>query len=134
MAPLNDALKAVDKSVRESFLVIASGMPGPANGYSFRGTPLPIDLQDSLARYIEHGILPGGFLHACLENDLTKAVNCATEEGLNLLPVVVGYLYHRAPMICWGSDRAVSAWGRSRRRAWGLGGGSAEPPGLGAPG
>ena len=65
---------------------------------------------DSLERYMRHGILPGGFLTAVLQNDLREAVGRADMQNIYLLQEIVGYLYNECPSVCWGSPKKVSDW------------------------
>ena len=71
---------------------------------------LPEGLQYSMKCYIEKGIRTGGFLTACLENDLLAAVNRADKTNLARLKDVVQWIYNEAPSDCWGSREKVQAW------------------------
>lgn len=73
------------------------------------------DLVDGLRRYIEEGIIPGHFLTACLENDLSDAIGRADAYNLSLLPNIVRWLYNEAPGDCWGSPVRVLAWHEKHR-------------------
>ena len=61
----------------------------------------------SLDRYVNHKILPGGFLTAVLSNDLFLAVGRADRENLAALPEIVQYIYNELPTGAWGSEEAV---------------------------
>lgn len=63
-----------------------------------------------LERYVKGHVATGGFLRACLENDLTGAVLRADEESLEALPRIVRWLHDEAPGNCWGSAEAVAKW------------------------
>jgi len=78
--------------------------------YSFHEFHIPPHMMDGLTRYIEHGIAPGGFLTAVLENNLREA--CARADDINIrnLPAYIAYLYNDAPSACWGSPEKVDAW------------------------
>lgn len=78
--------------------------------YEFNGFYIPERMMGGLQRYIDHGIAPGSFLCAVLENNLKDAVGRADAENLANLPAYVGYLYNEAPMACWGSPQKISAW------------------------
>jgi len=81
-------------------------------------TAIPDRFKQSLDRYIQQGVIPGGFLHAVLANDLTMAVMRADEDSLPMLPDIVRYLYWEAPGNCWGSPSKVEQWrGLTPRRA-----------------
>ena len=60
-----------------------------------------------LTRYVEAGIRPGGFLVACLENDLARAVERADPESLALLPKIVWWIRVNVPAGSWGSGERV---------------------------
>jgi len=76
--------------------------------YDYSG--LPEGLRNGMKRYVEDGIRPGGFLTACLENNLTGAVNRADATNLPRLQDIVRWLYNEAPGSCWGSVDQVHAW------------------------
>jgi len=68
---------------------------------------LPENLQGGMRRYIEDGIPPGGFLQACLANDLTDAVGRASSKTWEYLFSVAMFLYHELP----GRGYSESPWG-----------------------
>ena len=63
-----------------------------------------------MKRYIEDGIRAGGFLMACLENDLLGAMNRADVNNLPRLQEIVYWMYDEIPVGCWGSKEKVSTW------------------------
>lgn len=65
---------------------------------------------DSLERWEQHGIYPGGFLCAVLENDLQGAFAKADTGNLNALHAIVKYVYNRMDARCWGSREKMTAW------------------------
>jgi hypothetical protein len=69
---------------------------------------------DSLTRYVEHGIPPGSFLCAVLENNLVRAVGRADRENLAALPEIVKYIYNELPSTCWGSPARVNEYIESK--------------------
>ena len=71
---------------------------------------LPVGLQDGMRRYVEDGIQGGHFLTACLENDLTEAVNRADSTNIHRLQDIVRFMYNELPQGCWGSKEKVRAW------------------------
>ena len=71
---------------------------------------LPDDLREGMQRYIDDGYIPGHFLTAVLENDLSEAVGRADPLNLILLPAIVQWVYNEAPADCWGSRQKVLAW------------------------
>ena len=70
---------------------------------------------DSLTRYVEHGIPPGSFLCAVLENNLFSAINRADRDNLAALPEIVKYIYNELPSFCWGNSKSVSDYIESFR-------------------
>lgn len=73
---------------------------------------LPEHLRGGLLAYVLHGIQPGGFLCAVIENDLCEAVCRADSTSLPALPAAVRWLYQYAPGPCWGSLEKRHAWQR----------------------
>ena len=73
---------------------------------------LPDNLQDGMKRYIEHGIQPGSFLTACLENDFVGALGVASNKSYGYLHDVGMFLWNELPgrgyPDCpWGNREAV---------------------------
>lgn len=64
----------------------------------------------SLDRYVQHHIPTGGFLRACLENDLVDAAGRADHQNIHLLAEIACYMYNDMPRACWGSPDKVNAW------------------------
>ena len=71
---------------------------------------IPQHLKDSFDRYVSHGILPGGFLTAVLENNLTEAVGRADTHNLANIRGIVAYAYNEIPADCWGSPEKIDVW------------------------
>jgi hypothetical protein len=65
---------------------------------------------EAIQRYVEHGLQPGHFLLAVLQNDLYGA--CARADLVNRHRIfeIVQYLYNEVPSACWGSKEKVAAW------------------------
>lgn len=61
-------------------------------------------------RWIEEGILPGGFLQAILANDLYTAVCRADATNLYLLREYYWWLTEHAPPACFGSVQSLKNW------------------------
>ncbi len=78
--------------------------------YVFRGVTLSDDLRDSIDRYVEQGVQTGGFLQACIENNLCEAIGRADESSLAMLPAIVGYLYNEVDQRCWGRPGVFAEW------------------------
>lgn len=71
-------------------------------------------LYESLKLYVEHGIRPGSFLQAVLENDLEGACNRADMQNRKILWTIVNYIYNEIPWGAWHSSMAVNEWIASR--------------------
>lgn len=84
--------------------------------YQFRGIFLDSDTQESIDRYVKHGIPTGDFLRACIENNLSEAVARADEHRLPMIPAIIGYLYNEVDKRCWGHANACGEW-ITRKRA-----------------
>lgn len=78
--------------------------------YEFNGFVLPDETKDSIDRYVKHGIPTGGFLEACIENDLSEAVARADFKNMRALPAIVAYLYNECPCNCWGRAGVFGEW------------------------
>lgn len=85
--------------------------------YVFHGIRLPDEIKASIDRYVQHGIPTGGFLQACIENDLREAVGRADFHNMHVLPAIVGYLYNECPMNCWGRKGIFKEWIQRRQQA-----------------
>ena len=78
--------------------------------YTFRGLTLPDELEASIRRYVDQGIPTGGFLQACIENDLMEACGRADEQNIHLLPVIAAYLHNKTPVGCHGEKGDMKRW------------------------
>lgn len=65
------------------------------------------DITGTLERYHNHKIMPGGFLMAVLENDLSGACGRADSDNIKILPQIVGYIYNHFPSNAWGSEEKI---------------------------
>jgi len=63
--------------------------------------------KESLERYVNHRIQPGGFLTAVLSNDLFGAVGSADSFSRVALADICQYIYNEVPGNAWGSRDAV---------------------------
>jgi len=75
---------------------------------------IPDHTKAALDRYVEHKILPGGFLMAVLSNDLFGAVGRADSQNLAALPDIVKYVYNEMPSASWGSQDQIYKWVEDR--------------------
>lgn len=71
---------------------------------------IPDYMHGGLQRWIEHGVVPGRFLCAVLQNDLVEAVGRADETNMVLLPNYVRFLWNYAPSGCFGSVEKFNDW------------------------
>lgn len=71
---------------------------------------VPEHMQAGLMLYLEHGVLPGSFLTAVLENDLKGAFGRADHINESRIKDIVTFLYNYAPGPCWGSPQKVASW------------------------
>lgn len=78
--------------------------------YEFHGFYIPERMMGGIKRYVEHGIEPGSFLTAIIQNDLKTAVAHADNENMQNLPAYVSYFYNECPLACWGSPHKMEAW------------------------
>ncbi len=73
-------------------------------------TGLPEGLRGGARRYLEQGTPPGGFLRACLENNLMEAVCRADEHNLAALRQIAQWMHNECPHGARGSAEKVKAW------------------------
>lgn len=78
---------------------------------------LPEHIREGMQRYIEHGVEPGSFLRAALENDLVESFACADADNLARMFDIVKFLYNECPMVCRGSKKAVADWIKKHKAA-----------------
>lgn len=71
---------------------------------------IPTHTWHGINRYVYDRIVPGGFLHAVLENDLQGACNSADPVNQKYIYEIVRYLWNNAPARCWGSKTRVNQW------------------------
>jgi hypothetical protein len=71
---------------------------------------LPSHMREAAQLYIEHGVEPGSFLRAVLENNLCEAASRADATNLIFLHDYAWWLYNDIPASAWGSPAKVSAW------------------------
>lgn len=71
---------------------------------------LPELLQEGMRNYVEHRLMPGGFLQAVLSNDLTTAALTADDINRPRLADIAEWCYDELPIACWGDPEKVSRW------------------------
>lgn len=64
----------------------------------------------ALNRYLEHGIIPGSFLTAVLENDLFEAMARADSVNQKRIFKICCYIYKHFPLGSYGSPEAVNRY------------------------
>lgn len=71
---------------------------------------IPDYMVGAIVQYVEHGIEPGSFLSAVLENDLNEAFGRADTANRYCLDEYVNLLYNFAPRACWKSRENFVGW------------------------
>ena len=71
---------------------------------------IPEYMRGGIMRFYEHGLPPGDFLSAVIDNDLKGAVAHADDTNKDLLSNYVGWFYNHAPSGSWGFTGAVAKW------------------------
>lgn len=69
--------------------------------------PIREDLYGALERYLNNGIMPGSFLTAVLENNLSEAFGRADIDNEANMKNIIGYVYNHLPSNSWGSREKV---------------------------
>lgn len=72
--------------------------------------PIRPDLYGALERYLNHGIMPGSFLTAVLQNNLAEACGRADSSNSSNISNIVGYIYNHLPSNSWGSAEKVQEY------------------------
>lgn len=85
-------------------------MEKPARINYFDYDQIPEHLMLSMKMYCKEGQHMGGFLRACFEGDLFKAVANADDHNMPLIPMYVRWIKWYAPIGCVGSYENVKAW------------------------
>ena len=75
-----------------------------------RETYVPEHMRDGFKLWIEHGISPGSFGRAVLNNDLKGACGKADHINKQHLFTIVAWFYNYAPCDCWGHPVNVTDW------------------------
>ena len=78
--------------------------------YKYGKYHIPDYMVDGIKNYLRHGIRPGSFLYAVLENNLTEAVAFADKDNMANLPAYAYWLMNEVPTIAWGSEENVETW------------------------
>ena len=75
-----------------------------------RWDKIPFHNRESISKYVEHGIKPGGFLQAVITNDLKAACVQADDINRDAIHAIVLFFHVWAPPGCWGSHERMVAW------------------------
>ena len=78
--------------------------------YKFNQFYIPERMMPGIRLYVEHGVQPGSFLSAVIQNNLSEAVGRADDENLKNIPAFVAYFYNECPSNCWGSPEKMQSW------------------------
>ncbi len=70
--------------------------------------------------YLQHGIPPGSFLQAVLENDLKEAFGRADHINSTHVKEIVTFLHNLFPASAWGSEEKVASWSFKKGFSGGL--------------
>lgn len=71
---------------------------------------IPEYMHGAVARYVVHGIEPGDFLGAVIENDLMRAAGKADDTNANCLFQWASFLYTSFPRGSYGSPETRKEW------------------------
>ena len=78
--------------------------------------PVNEDIIGTLERYLNHGIMPGSFMTAVIENNLKEALGRADAYNTLHLGNIVGYVYNHVPANAWGSAEKVADYIRNIKK------------------
>ena len=81
-----------------------------ALGYTDRHFQIPDAVARAIDAYLEQGRIPGHFLQAVIQNDLSAAIGRADEVSLANIKAIVCYFYNVAPGVSWGSKEKMTEW------------------------
>lgn len=71
---------------------------------------IPERIKESLDAYVKERRPTGGFLRAVLENNLSESFATADIDNRECMFDIVGYVYNKFPVDCWGSPEKVRDW------------------------
>ena len=72
--------------------------------------PIPDRVRDAFRDHVIFGYVAGGFVEACLANNLSEAVCRADPECLAYIRNIVMYLNNCVSAKCWGNEEKVTQW------------------------
>ena len=71
---------------------------------------IPAGTRYAIARYLLHGIQPGGFLSAVLRNQLRESLMKADPDNRKHLMLLLGFLFNEAPACSHGAADSIDKW------------------------
>lgn len=74
---------------------------------------IPEYMRKGAMLYVRHGIEPGGFMTAVLENNFYEAISRMDENNWRSLKEYRDFLSY-LPCECWGNPEKVRAWMKHR--------------------
>ena len=74
------------------------------------GLFFPEHMRNGLELWVEHGIMPGGFLTSVLTNDLFGALSRADETNRQHIHGICSFIYNHIPGNTWGSVEIMEEW------------------------
>ena len=77
---------------------------------------VPVNLRDGLVMWLEHRLMPGGFLTAALSNDLMQACARGDPETIKGLRNLMTFINCHAPRGSYGSPQNVRDWQKGAAR------------------
>ena len=75
---------------------------------------IPEHMHQGIIDYIEHGVPPGSFFNAVLENNLVEAAAHADDVNKCHLFDYAVLMYNEFPSASWGSTRRIEEWIKQR--------------------
>ena len=77
---------------------------------------MKISTKETIDNYVTHGVEPGGFVRAVLENNLCGAFGRADVENRRDIFEIVSYVHNNIPAGCNGSPEKVENWMKAVRK------------------
>lgn len=79
-------------------------------------TLLPEHIRKGMQNYVEHGIKPGSFLTAVIQNDFYLAATKADWINLRALPDIARFMLDQMPDKAWGSRTIMHNYIQVKRK------------------
>ncbi len=71
---------------------------------------VPSHIVDGFVLWVTHGLKPGQFVTAVLENNLANSFLRADPTNRRAMLEIVTFVYEDLPLTCWGSKEKMKAW------------------------